>query len=218
MIDKNFIWEPWSIHSVDDILRFEDQYIQLVKNTPYEWSPETGFAHPDFGDSSLRLIAHGHFKLLNQSISNIPDDVFILAGCTICESIILHSFLDFYSLLYRLDSYHGCIPPIVHNLCQILDNALEKMPKCKDFELYRACVHEDRSDFAVGDIFEPQYVITTSADSTWQNHDANRFVINPLPPNLTKARSIYHIYNKANEYQLGKEVIEDDRETDENNE
>ena len=90
----------------------------------------------------------------------------------------------------------------MHNLCQILDNALEKMPKCKDFELYRACVHEDRSDFAVGDIFEPQYVITTSADSTWQNHDANRFVINPLPPNLTKARSIYHIYNKANEYQV----------------
>lgn len=202
MVSNSFIWKPWPIESIDDILKFERQYQELVINTPDDWTYEDGYIPHDFGDGSLCLMGRGHFKIMADAILTNPNDAFIKAGCTPCESLVLHSFLGFESCLYRRDSYYGHIPPFADNMCQILDNALEKMPCCDCVELYRACVYGDRENFEIGEVFEPKYTITTSADSLWKDMSVNRFVIKPLPPHLTKARSIYRVHNKANECQV----------------
>ena len=202
MLNDSFIWKECSIDSVEDIIRFEGQYQELIKNTPEEWSTDNGFFHHDFNEGSLSLLARGHFKKMSQSVITNPNDAFIRVGCSKCESLVIHSFIGFESCLYRKDSYPNGIPPFVDRMCQILDNALDKMPRCEQHILCRACVDEDKKDFKVGDIFEPGYVITTSTDTSWRNEDANRFVIKPLPADQTKARAIYIIYNKANEFQV----------------
>lgn len=202
MVSNSFIWKPWPIESIDDILKFERQYQELVKNTPDDWTYEDGYIPHDFGDRSLCLMGRGHFKIMADAILTNSNDAFIKAGCTPCESLVLHSFLGFESCLYRRDSYYGHIPPFADNMCQILDNALKKMPWCNCPELYRACVFGDRENFEIGDVFEPMYTITTSADSSWQDKSVNRFVIKPLPQCQTKARSIYIVHNKANEFQV----------------
>lgn len=202
MLDDSFIWGPWQIDSVDDILRFEERYIKLEKSAPCELSLDAGMMPHDFGDGSLCLMGRGYFKMMSKGSVLRPEDAFIVAGCTQCESLILHSFIGFDSCLFRKDSYHSHIPPFANNLCKILDNALEKMPRSECDKLYRACVYEDRDDFEIGELFEPGYSVTTSADSSWRDKSVNRYVIKPLPPEQTKARSIYLVLNKADEYQV----------------
>lgn len=202
MVSNSFIWEPWPIESIDDILKFERQYQELVKNTPDDWTYEDGYIPHDFGDGSLCLMGRGHFKIMADAILTNSNDAFIKVGCTPCESLVLHSFLNNESCLYRRDSYHGHIPPFADSMCKILDNALEKMPCCDSVELYRVCVYGDRENFEVGEVFAPMYSITTSSDSTWQVMSENRFVIKPLSQCKTKARAIYRVFNKADEFQV----------------
>lgn len=202
MFDDSFIWEPWPIESVEDILRFEERYRDLKKSVPYDWSPEDGLIPHDSGDGSLCLMARGDFKMMAEGPALKPDNAFIAAGCNYCESLVLHSFIGFESCLFRRDSYHARIPPFAISLWQILDQALEKMPLCQSEKLYRACVYEDRDDFVLGELFEPGYSVTTSADSSWLDKPVNKYVIKPLPPEQTKARSIYSVFNKAGEYQV----------------
>lgn len=201
MTDDSFIWQPWPIESIDDILGFEERYRYLVKNTPEEWSPETGFISHDFGDGNLDFMSAGHFRMMAEDASS-SNDVFIKAGCTECESLVLHSFLSFESGLYRIDSYNNQIPPIVAELCHLLDKALDKLPHNNDSPLYRVCVFEDREDFKLGEIFEPRYSLTTSADSSWRDYTVNRYVITPLCAEQTLARAIYRVENKAKEFQV----------------
>lgn len=203
MLSDSFIWKPWTIESIEDILKFEQQYQELVKNTPDDWTCDGGFVPHDFGDGSLCLMGRGHFKIMADVILTNPNDTFIEVGCTQCESLVLHSFIGFESRIYRRDSYYcDRIPPFADSMCEILDNALDKMPRCDCKKLYRACVYGDRENFEIGDVFAPQYTITTSADSLWKDKSVNRFVIKPLPQCKTKARSIYLVHNKANEYQV----------------
>lgn len=202
MLDDSFIWAPWPIESVEDIIRFEEKYQELAKSAPDEWSPDARLVSHDFGDGSLCLMGRGHFKMMAEGSALKQEDAFIVAGCNQCESLVLHSFIGFESCLFRKDSYHSHIPPFAINLWKILDQALEKMPRCECEELYRACVYEDRDNFEIGELFEPGYSVTTSANSSWRDKSVNRYVIKPLAPEQTKARSIYPVFNKADEYQV----------------
>ncbi len=201
MIDDSFIWKSLAIESVDDILSFEQRYQNLVNSTPDEWVPVGDLMPHDFGDGSLCLMERGHFKMMAEDIVGNIDDVFIRCGCSQVESLVLHSFLGFESCIYRKDSYYR-IPPIVNTLCQLLDGALDKLPHNEDNMLFRACVYEDRADFSIGELFKPGYSLTTSADETWRNKSDNRYIIKPLGAKDTRARTIYSIINKANEYQV----------------
>ena len=201
MFDDSFIWEPWPIVDVEDILRFEDMYRKLVECTPEEWDSEDGFIPHDFGDGSLCLMSKGNFKKTYEGVVARPKDVFIHWGCSPVESLVLHSFIGSESCLYRKDSYYCHIPPIVNELCRILDCALDKLPHNENNVLFRACVYEDRNDFSIGDIFAPGYSLTTSADESWQDKSVNRYIIKPLCPLSTQARAIYTVKNNANEYQ-----------------
>lgn len=201
MIDDSFIWEPWPVESVNDIIRFEDMYRTLVNNTPERWSPKTGLIPYDFGDGNLCCMSAGNFRRMAEDVVS-NDDIFIKAGCTQCESLVLHSFLGFESGLYRIDSYNNRIPPIVAELCLLLNKALDKLPHNNNLLLYRACVFEDRTDFEVGEIFIPQYSLTTSADSSWRDYTVSRYVIEPLHEKKTFSRAIYLVSNKGKEYQV----------------
>lgn len=202
MLDDSFIWDPWPIESIDDIIRFEERYCELVKNAPDEWTPDAGLLPHDFGDGSLCLMGRGHFQRMVQGGIAGPNDVFVKNGCTQIESLILHSFLGFESGIYRKDSYYRRIPPIVNTLCHILDMALDKLPRSNNNLLFRACVYGDREDFTIGEIYEPGYSLTTSADETWRDKSVNRFIITPLKSEHTRARAIYPLMNKANEFQV----------------
>lgn len=199
MISEDFIWQPFEKYSVDEILMFEKQYHELIDKTPLDFT-ENGFEPHDFGEGGLVWLSRARFDLLTKADDEIKAR-FLSCGCSEREILVIRSFLDFASGMYRTDSYHR-IPPFVAALCCILDSGLRKLPSYEGDYLTRACNDNDRIDFCKGDIFRPGFALTTSADHSWRDKKANRYFITPLESSSTKARSIYKVYNKADEYQV----------------
>jgi hypothetical protein len=85
-------------------------------------------------------------------------------------------------------------------MCEVLDIVLEKSPVYDEGNvLYRFCTSDDKVNFKEGEIFRaPHYVTTTK--SNWEK-DTDVYVITPKSIG-TNARSIYKLYNKANENQV----------------
>ena len=85
-------------------------------------------------------------------------------------------------------------------MCKGLDMALEKSPVYDEGNvLYRFCTYDDKVDFKEGDLYQaPHYVTTTK--NNW-NKDTHVYIITTKSVD-TNARSIYKLYNKANENQV----------------
>jgi hypothetical protein len=56
--------------------------------------------------------------------------------------------------------------------------------------LVRQLNNHDRAGLSKGQVYEPNYSITTSANKSWNDGTENQYVISSLPSNITKAHSI----------------------------
>lgn len=183
--DSKFIFEPYDIEKPSDLMAFIERYRQLDAKYNPSWMER----QVSFHDGNLHYISSsGDFDRL---IKKLPHTPFSGIGLSDLESIVLSSFVMRTSGLYRLDSYKNDIPPIVLALCDILDSALNKLPMFTGESLTRTCVKEDRFDFHIGEIFIPNYALTTSADMTWECNDGVQYIITPFKEK-TRARALYH--------------------------
>ena len=142
-----------------------------------------------FHDGNLRYICKGDFEMM---IDDNTDNPFAEVGLSEMESIVLRSFVMRTSPLYRLDLYENPVTPIVITLCNILDSALNKLPRYMGELLTRACAENDKPDFHIGEMFIPNYALTTSADMTWVCEEGVQYIMTPLKEN-TRACAIFKV-------------------------
>ncbi len=118
------------------------------------------------------------------------------------EVLIMNCFYGNLSQYFRDDTYEqfGEVPEISQKMQKVLENFIRKAPKHKGGELYRFLNSHDRSDFNIGDVFEPSFSLTTTNED-WEQ-DKNTYVITPLPEESTSAYDIYKIYNHGEENQV----------------
>lgn len=102
------------------------------------------------------------------------------SGSWIIQSKEINSFTE--TIRLCLDSFLDKMPHNQHNILYINDG----------FQL---------DNVKVGNIFAYNKYLTTSKDD-FNNATNQKFIIKPLPPEATRAREIYHIYNKADEFQV----------------
>ncbi len=191
--DARFIFESVQIDKPSDLVAFIERYRKLdEKYNPFWLEPQVYFH-----DGNLRYICKGDFEML---IDDNTDNPFAEVGLSEMESIVLRSFVMRTSPLYRLDLYENPVPPIVITLCNILDSALNKLPRYMGESLTRACAEDDKSDFQIGEMFIPNYALTTTADMTWVCEEGAQYIITPLKEN-TRARAIYKV-NDTTEKQV----------------
>lgn len=200
-MESDFIFQPYEISSIDDILAFENRYRELVSRTPQVWNEDIGeWCDVDFNDGSLDYLLKGRFSHFASDRKSPVGQDFIKHGLTELEALVLSTFLADISGLYRLDSYHYGVPPFVENICRILDNGLSQLPPFEG-EVYRRCNEYDKADFTVGEIFAPSFALTTSFEQ-WNDSSENLYIIKTLPQESTKARNIYAVRSIGNEYQV----------------
>lgn len=118
------------------------------------------------------------------------------------EVLIMNCFYGNLSQYFRDDTYEqfGEVPEISQKMQKVLENFIRKAPKHKGGVLYRFLNSHDRSDFNIGDVFEPSFSLTTTNED-WEQ-DKNSYVITPLPEESTSAYDIYKIYNHGEENQV----------------
>lgn len=191
-----FIWQECKIQSVDELVDFEKTYQEYSKFFDFCYDNEVGeFAPVYLCNGEMTLLCKGAFQRTTHHKEDNPlFQKFIEAGLNDLESVMVISFLAEISGLYRKDSYVFGIPPFIQSVCEVLDTAISKLPSYTGM-VVRACNEYDRADFQVGDIFVPGFCLTTSADLTWENESENRYCIQLLQSELTKARSIYSIHD-----------------------
>ncbi len=123
------------------------------------------------------------------------------AGLTELEALLIMAFRADLSGLFRLDAYYYGVPSVAKSLCEILNGALEKLPPASG-PLIRKCKEYDRVDFQVGEVYEPNFCLTTSVDPTWgDDTSVSLYRIIPLEAAHTKARAMYLVNNNT-EYQV----------------
>ena len=199
----NFIWQDCKIDSIEQLVAFEKEYQRYEESFGFLYDIEVGeFGHIEMEDGPLNLLGRGR---LNQFSKGIKDDStgkdFLKAGLTELETLMIKVFRADLSELFRLDAYYCGVPPIVHSLCEILDSALDKLPPTSE-PLIRKCNEYDKVDFQVGEVFEPGFCLTTSADPTWGNDTSvSLYRVTPLDVVHTKARAMYLVNNNT-EYQV----------------
>lgn len=193
-----FIWQDIDIRNVDDLVAYEKQYQSYCKVFDFVYDSEIGaFEHAEMEDGPLGLISRGRFQeIANGFDNNEYNQPFIDAELTDLEIIVLRSFLADISGLYRLDAYPFGVPPITMRLCGILNIGISKLPVFSEW-VVRQCNEYDKSDFAVGDIFVPGYLLTTSADHSFAGKSNNKYLIKPLSDGYTKARAIFLIRDNS---------------------
>lgn len=183
--------------TVQELIDIENKYREEYKDVPYVFN-EVGEYEPANMNDDVAFLCKGFI----QQHSHITDDtkkMLAEKGLTDFEILILMCFVGYLSYAFRWNSYNDKKSPIPE-MCEGLDNVLEKCPIYDEWKvLYRFCTSDDRTDFKIGETFKaPHYVTTTR--SNW-GKDTDVYVITPKSID-TNARSIYKLYNKANENQV----------------
>lgn len=190
-----FIWQDFQLETIEQLLAYEQEYIDYSKEFDYHYDNLIGgFSFVDMEDGNLDFLIKGCYQCVFENLKK-EDDVFIKAGLSDLESLVINSFLADISGLYRLDLYRE-VPPFVKSVCDVLNTALAKIPSYSEI-VVRACSDCDKCNFMIGDIFEPGFCLTTSADLDWINASNNRYNITPLSLNTTKAKAIFKIYDNS---------------------
>jgi len=199
----SFIWQDCRIESVEELVAFEKEYQRYDKAFGFCYDNEIGeFSCVEMEDGPLSLLQKGRFQQFSKKIKEDPvGKDFMAAGLTELEALLIMAFRADLSGLFRLDAYYYGVPPVAKSLCEILNGALEKLPPASG-PLIRKCKEYDRVDFQVGEIFEPNFCLTTSADPTWgDDKSVCLYRITPLDAAHTKARAMYLVNNNT-EYQV----------------
>lgn len=193
-----FVWQDIEIHSINDLVAYENQYQAYCKLFGYVYDTEIGeMCHLEMEDGPLGLICRGRFQEMAKGFDEAEyNQPFRDAGLTDLEIIVLRSFLADISELYRLDAYYFDVPPFTMSLCGILNTGVSKLPTYSEW-LVRKCHEHDKIDFVVGDVFSPGYMLTTSADHTFAGKSDNKYLIKPLNDGKTKARAIFKIKDNS---------------------
>nr|WP_304651122.1 hypothetical protein [Bacteroides acidifaciens] len=122
-------------------------------------------------------------------------------GLTDVEKMILTCFLGNISYAFRDDNYCGEVPDIVHEMQIILNSIINKAPKFNGNTLYRFTKIGDKTNFVIGDIYQPQHSLTTTTED-WEQDRSDVYVIRTLPEDETHAHSLYMIHNHGDETQV----------------
>ena len=122
-------------------------------------------------------------------------------GLTDVEKMILTCFLGNISYAFRDDNYCGEVPDIVREMQTVLNSIIEKAPKYKGNTLYRFTKTGDKTNFDIGDIYQPLQSLTATTED-WEQNRSDIYVIKTLPENETKAHSLYLIHYHSNETQV----------------
>ena len=198
-----FIWKDCRIESVEQLVDYEKDYQSFYKSFGFCYDNKIGqFGCVEMNDGLLSLLHKGRFQQFSKGIKEDPvGKDFMAAGLTELEALMIKVFRADLSGLFRLDAYYYRVPPVAQSLCEILNSALEKLPPVSE-PLIRKCNEYDKVDFQVGDVFEPGFCLTTSADPTWgDDTSVNLYRITPLNEVQTKARAMYLVNNNA-EFQV----------------
>lgn len=194
IVFDNFIWQDCNIQSVEQLLSFEKEYQECHKSFGFLYDTEIEeFGSLEMNNGPMDFLSRGRFKQF--SASGYEDKVslaFKRAGLSELEILVVETFRADQSAMYRLDAYCYGAPPFIKSICNILNNALSKMPVFS-YIAVRACNEYDRDDFKVGEFFKPNFCLTTSADLTWEDYSRNRYKIKPLDNNVSKARAMFLI-------------------------
>ena len=197
--DKH-IWQDCEIKSVADLTAFEKKYQELGKLFDSCYDTEVNeFAPVYMCDGQMDLLQNGAFQRTSKSKGRISSKC-AEYGLSDLELVVLATFFAEISGLYRKDAYHFGEPPFVANVCNVLNSAITKLPVHTE-TVVRACNRYDKADFNVGDVFIPGFCLTCSADLAWENKSENRYKIQPLDAEHTKARSLYSV-NDISEKQV----------------
>lgn len=183
--------------TVQELIDIENKYREEYKDVPYVFN-EVGEYEPANMNDDVAFLCKGFI----QQHSHITDDtknMLAEKGLTDFEMLMLMCFVGYLSYAFRWNSYNDKKSPIPE-MCKGLDMVLEKSPVYDEGNvLYRFCTSDDKVDFKEGDLYEaPHYVTTTK--SNWDK-DTHVYFITPKSVG-TNARSIYKLYNKANENQV----------------
>lgn len=190
----SFIWRDHEINTVNDIVNFEKDYSQYCNEFGFVYDSEIDeFGSIEMKDGPACLLCRKRFLQLSKNIE-LPDygQRFKKEGLNLLEVLILRTFLADLSEMYRLDAYYYGLPPFVKRICDILNNALLKLPVYNEW-VVRKCNEYDNVNFVKDDLFSPGFCLTTSADTTWTDKSENRYRIKPLEDGLSKARAIFQI-------------------------
>lgn len=192
-----FIWQDCTVNTVAELVAFEKQYQKLGKNPGFCLDSEEEFSPVHMCDGEMCLLEKGVFQRTAKGGGELYAK-FVATGLTDLEAVVIITFLAEISGLYRKDAYHYGIPPFVQAVCEILNSAVSKLPAFTG-TVVRACNEYDKADFNVGDVFTPGFCLTCSADLTWENKSENRYRIQPLKAEITRARNLHQIHNISEE-------------------
>ncbi len=117
------------------------------------------------------------------------------------EKMIFACFISDISYVFRDDNYCGKVPEIVREMQMVLNSIILKAPKYKGNTLYRFTKIGDKTDFEIGDIYQPLHSLTATTED-WEQNRSDVYVIKTLPENETKAHSLYLIHNHGDETQV----------------
>lgn len=192
---NDFIWRDCEISNVAELVAFEKGYQEYNKQFNWCYDSELGeFSSLELLNGNMVMLANEAFQRISQNreedneYQKLKD-----ANLNDLEAVVVKSFLDDISGLYRKDSYIHGIPPFISSLCEVLNSGLSKMPHYSK-AVVRACNEYDKSEFKVGDRFTPNFCLTMSGDLTWENKSENRYRIQPLDEEQTQARAVFLIH------------------------
>ncbi|WP_277821256.1 hypothetical protein [Palleniella muris] len=115
--------------------------------------------------------------------------------------MIFTCFIGNISYAFRDDYYPGEVPKIVREMQMVLHNIIVKAPKYNGNTLYRFTKPGDKTDFKIGEIYQPLHSLTTTTED-WKQNKSDVYIIKTLPKNETQAHNLYVIYNQGNENQV----------------
>lgn len=182
--------------TVQELIEIENKYIQDHKEDPVVFN-EIGELEQENSSDDIAFLEKGYIKRHN-SIKNELRRSLTEKGLTDFEILMLMCFVGYLSYAFRWNSYDKRSP--IPEMCDGLDKVLEKCPAYNEENvLYRFCTSDDRTDFKTGEIFKASHYVTTTKDD-W-GKDTPVYIITAKSID-TNARSIYKVYNKANENQV----------------
>ena len=174
----------------------EEKYLISSQAEPeLVWNEERG--EFDYAYDPLSFLRKKPFKTFQHN--NIDNENHY--GLTDVEKMILSCFIGNISYAFRDDNYCSKIPDIVREMQIILNSIIIKAPKFRGNILYRFTKIGDKTNFEIGDIYQPHHSLTTTTED-WEQNRSDVYVIKTLPEDKTQAHSLYMIYNQGNETQV----------------
>lgn len=183
--------------TVQELIEIERKYREVHKNDSWIINEVGELELADINDDIV-FLQKGYIAKHNCIRPEMRKDL-ADKGLNDFEILMLICFLGYLSYVFRWNSYNDRKSPIPE-MCEGLDMVLKKCPVYNEGNvLYRFCTSDDRIDFKEGDLYQTPHYVTTTKDN-WDK-DTHLYVITPKSVG-TNARSIYKLYNKANENQV----------------